>query len=306
MTYNPRTTNIKILLLSFVIYHKDFRRKALYDGCIKATIQSTFIQTTANDINLKSTVRATSSDIENKHQIRVNCFHPTDGAMEVARYILDEIRTNDKSLVADMIRYHIEETLSNQVTEEFKRLDKIVNYNPEKMREHREPNYLKGLLMWVEQVAPNKPWDHKPLIRERLFYAAVHRPLRTGTWSETYYHRYKNYDYYLDIWSNIHYGYIGRSVGFSRGELLTGSDLQQKFKDLSDKFSINKWLHSITVPKEFNPPGDTKDDQTAIEIGMDLYEKYPGSITASIIMNKIVSKSASEFPKSKDKHYCLG
>jgi len=33
--------------------------------------------------------------------------------------------------------------------------------------------------------------------------------------SESYYYKYKEYDFYLDVWSNIYYGYIGLSVGFS-------------------------------------------------------------------------------------------
>ena len=41
--------------------------------------------------------------------------------------------------------------------------------------------------------------------------------------SESYYHKYKEYDFYLDVWSNIHYGYVGLSVGFTEDLLLKGS-----------------------------------------------------------------------------------
>ncbi|UMP97053.1 polymorphic toxin type 44 domain-containing protein [Klebsiella pneumoniae] len=32
--------------------------------------------------------------------------------------------------------------------------------------------------------------------------------------------KFKQHDYFYDVWSNIHYGYVGRSVGFSEAILL--------------------------------------------------------------------------------------
>lgn len=33
------------------------------------------------------------------------------------------------------------------------------------------------------------------------------------------------YEWYYDIWSNIHYGYVGKGVGFTGFELITGQNM---------------------------------------------------------------------------------
>jgi DDE superfamily endonuclease/Bacterial toxin 44 len=93
------------------------------------------------------------------------------------------------------------------------------------------------------------PWDHKPKIanqysmgrrpawnpvRPKDFYTAI-----PGTKKQVYY----------DIWSNIHYGFVGRAAGFSRDALIKGS-------------------HSPLAGKT-----DEGDDFT-VDLGVDLYEKY--------------------------------
>ena len=144
--------------------------------------------------------------------------------------------------------------------------------------------------LWIGQVNTEKSWDHKNKIRKKFKTVAVHRPLPSDQWSETFYHKYKEYDYYIDIWSNIHYGYVGRSVGFTANELLTGSNIAQYV--------------SNAVQREIS--GDTTDDKTAIKIGIELYEKHNLSkdITASIILRKITSQPNSKIPVSKVNHYC--
>ena len=65
---------------------------------------------------------------------------------------------------------------------------------------------------------------------------------------------YKNYDYFFDVWSNIHYGYVGLSVGFDEDTLLKGSDIQQfilESKNIITKLKL--------------PSGDTNDDKTTIK-----------------------------------------
>lgn len=56
----------------------------------------------------------------------------------------------------------------------------------------------------------------------------------------------------------MNYQYAGKSVGFTANELLTGSNIAQ--------YVSNAVILEIS--------GDTKDDKTAIEIGIELYEKY--------------------------------
>ncbi|MDF9728323.1 polymorphic toxin type 44 domain-containing protein [Klebsiella pneumoniae] len=65
-------------------------------------------------------------------------------------------------------------------------------------------------------------------MRDFFSSVAVARPLpRKGKSSKSYYHKFKQHDYFYDVWSNIHYGYVGRSVGFSEAILLKGSTWEQ-------------------------------------------------------------------------------
>lgn len=63
-------------------------------------------------------------------------------------------------------------------------------------------------------LIPGGEWDHKPRI--------------APVWGEK--NRLGDSDkvYFYDIWSNLHFGYVGRAAGFTLDELLGGSDVQQK------------------------------------------------------------------------------
>ena len=101
---------------------------------------------------------------------------------------------------------------------------------------------------------------------------------------------YKNYDQYYDIWSNIHYGYVGLGVGFDENTLLDGSDLQQV-------------LHPGTRG------ADTLDDKTAMKIGFSLYKtfgKYADNLTYQDILNILDKKPIrGNFEDSKQVHWCF-
>ncbi|MOA31335.1 hypothetical protein D3C78_1524870 [compost metagenome] len=44
-------------------------------------------------------------------------------------------------------------------------------------------------------------------------------------------HKHGKQDYSYDIWSNIHYGYVGMAGGFSESLLLDGAGLEQIASD---------------------------------------------------------------------------
>ena len=46
-------------------------------------------------------------------------------------------------------------------------------------------------------------------------------------------HKYGQHDYYFDIWSNIHYGYVGTASGFCRDKLIDGAGVAQIGSDVS-------------------------------------------------------------------------
>lgn len=111
---------------------------------------------------------------------------------------------------------------------------------------------------WARQVRQNGPWDHKPHIGKNF-------PARSP-----YHHHYHGRTYYYDIWSNIHYGYVGRACGFTRGELLDGAGLEQIGSTL---------LRGGWPTEEAGTRGmrrfDDPSDRRSIQIGIDLYPQLP-------------------------------
>lgn len=107
---------------------------------------------------------------------------------------------------------------------------------------------------WGMQVRQNGPWDHKPPIGQNF---PALRPYHGRT-------------YYYDIWSNIHYGYVGRACGFTGGELLDGAGLEQ----IGSTLLRGSWPTEevgIKGMRRFDDPSDRR----SIQIGIDLYPHLP-------------------------------
>jgi len=211
-----------------------------------------------------------------------HCQH-TDGAIKVADYILNEIKTNVRSQTAETIRYLIDENTLKQRRAEW---DKFAFYA--KLAPPPQPDLLAAMAVWYQTVKTGSTWDHKPKIRDRFSSVAVARPLpRKGKPSRSYYHKFKQHDYFYDVWSNIHYGYVGLSVGFSESLLLKGST----------------WEQNMT-------PGaigdDTVDDVTSMKIGFALFHrhgKYAESLTVDNILDALEQTADVLIPHSKEKHW---
>lgn len=224
----------------------------------------------------------TTPELPSDLKSKPHCRH-TDGAVKVADYILNEIKTNVRGRIANTIRNYIdEETISNTLKE----WDKLPLY--EKLGSRPQVHMPEAIVIWYQMVKTGSVWDHKPKIRDKFGSVAVARPLPSNTPSKSYYHKYKQYDYFYDIWSNIHYGYVGLSVGFSEELLLSGST----------------WEQNMT-------PGavgdDTLDDVTSMEIGFALYHqhgKMAEKLTALDILNALDSAPVKSLPVSKQKHWC--
>ena len=131
--------------------------------------------------------------------------------------------------------------------------------NKQKSQEYEviDPYLFSALQVWAAKVGDKKDWAHKPKIRNNseLKAVAVHRVSDlTGECLKSHHHKYKGFDYFYDVWSNIHYGYVGLSVGFDEDTLLKGSDIQQfilESKNIITKLKL--------------PSGDTNDDKTTIK-----------------------------------------
>ena len=106
-----------------------------------------------------------------------------------------------------------------------------------------------GLVMWGAKVAPGQDWDHKPQLQQRY-------DLQT---SDDYYFKQPgtNREVFYDIYSNVHYGYVGRAAGFDADTLIQGASLGETV---------------LTGD-------DDQGDQITMRIGIELYDKYGDDLT---------------------------
>ena len=165
-------------------------------------------------------------------------------AVDVANYMAGEIENNLKSSVAqDIIRF------SNPF------YDMIPLYGT------AQPYFL-----FYEAVKTDSFWDHKWQLSALFPSMGL---------SRRYHHVYRDKEIPYDVWSNIHFGVIGKYCRFSENTLLVGADVAQKWSN-----------RSFTQ-------GDTQCDKVAIKIGFSLYDNYiqGRSINAGIVLSHIVDNN---------------
>jgi hypothetical protein len=218
-----------------------------------------------------STVKSTYHEIKAPKVVVKNCKYK-DGAIDVAKYILQEIKINTKSTFANELR------LLNKI--EKGGVFTSVENSARKLEAQRR---------FYFKIKSNAPWDHKPLIREKFKHIAVIRPLASKQLCRTCYHKYLNSDYFHDVWSNIHYGYVGRSCGFDENTLLSASGKAQ----IMDSGGSNN--------------DDPIDDKICMKIGMNFYNKfgiYADKLTYQEILDALELDKA-ELPNSRIIHWCI-
>lgn len=147
-------------------------------------------------------------------------------AVDVANYMAREIENNINTPIADIMKLYdelsiiIPMALSNQTTK---------------------------FIIFAYAVYTDNFWDHKWQLSALFPSMGL---------SRRYYHMYNNTEIYYDMWSNIHFGVIGRYCKFSEITLLLGADAAQKLSNSS--FS----------------EGDTECDKNSIKIGFSIYDEY--------------------------------
>jgi len=137
---------------------------------------------------------------------------------------------------------------------------------------------LNAVIDWAMHVHEGGDWDHKPHIRTS-FTPAV-------TSGEQHWHHYNGRLYFYDIWSNIHYGYVGRACGFTRSGLLDGAGVEQVGSDLVH-FRWPSGNSSIDGMRRF----DDASDQASVAIGCDL---WPGIPTPEQLRELVVAAPVSQ------------
>jgi len=144
----------------------------------------------------------------------VTCKDP-DMMEQVASYIAGEMNRN----ITHPSVLKMKKLTSFDATEEhaiFQKLPWYARLLPPDFQSIMVGNTAAAMALWAERVGQDRPWDHKLAIAERF----------GGVWQKQ-----GEVDFYYDIWSNIHYGYVGRAGGFSESVLLDGAGLEQIASD---------------------------------------------------------------------------
>lgn len=129
---------------------------------------------------------------------------------------------------------------------------------------------------WKDLVSTNGPWDHKKIISARF-----------GNWS---YDSITDTSHSFETWSNIHYGYIGRASTIPRWDLLAGAGAAQLLDGHSPPGYWSRRFESLG-DADVIAAFDESEDQEAIRIGMDLWEKFGDKVTVQDIIDAIRASS---------------
>ena len=115
-----------------------------------------------------------------------------------------------------------------------------------------------AMVVFAVKVAPGMDWDHKPKIRAR-------EGLDAGNADQLYFKipgDDERREVFYDVWSNIHYGYVGRACGFDEDALHAAPTL----------------------------PGTgehDKGDVLSMQAGMDLWDEHEDELTLSQLRAKV-------------------
>lgn len=237
---------------------------------------------------------AWEDELPKNYATRLNhplCNHP-DRMEELANYIADEMNRN----IGHPSVLEMKALNSYDPALEFKEYMALPFY----LRLGAQPDFhtlalakrARALALWTERVGQNRPWDHKPMIQSRF----------ASVW-----HKQGAYEYFYDIWSNIHYGYVGIAGGLSESILLDGAGVEQVASDS---------IRHLRDPEKFKGPRKTEGvegmrawddtpDRTSISLGIDLYREFPnGFVTGRAVMNKVLAVPTADWVNGVQKHVC--
>jgi hypothetical protein len=153
----------------------------------------------------------------------------------VARYLVQEMKTNSRS-----------------DNEFFSSIRKLIKSSEASIDLASKASYLyEAMRIFKSQVGYKRPWDQKDYI--------------VGKWGKLSRLHGVLVDY--DVWSNIHYGYIGTMVGFSKSILFSCAGLAQAYYSEVPANWLERFLLGSSSP--FAALDDPR-DQDAIAIGVEL------------------------------------
>lgn len=191
----------------------------------------------------------------------------------VMQYIIDEMRTNSQSDEIKAIRALRSSNLFGEAYERFKKAGFIEQFfmagTLEGLLDADMKNHLAGSAKFGCMVADAraKPvcgeWDHKPKITAKGWGVAQLIDFNPLGYS-------LQMSFYYDIWSNIHYGFVGRAASFSEEYLLKAAATENKISNLGGIEPVS--------------------DRTSIQIGMDLYRESGLKVDMLNLLSKLYLK----------------
>ncbi len=137
--------------------------------------------------------------------------------------------------------------------------------------------------LWTERVGYNRPWDHKGEIRRINL-----EEFGNAEW--TFYSNAdgRSRDFNFDVFSNVHFGYVGLVSGFSESELLEGAGLAQLVANLTNVgVSPDMLNQAVTLLNQnatlsrFSSIDDPR-DQAAVRFGFSLHRNGVDSFFNSL------------------------
>ncbi|MDH0093730.1 polymorphic toxin type 44 domain-containing protein [Achromobacter mucicolens] len=209
---------------------------------------------------------------------QADCDH-SDTAIPLAEFIIREMKTNPFSIrgrqIYDANHYDARTYLKDwEDAPWYTKLSGRKTYL-EKMAEAK----LWAYTSFAELIGPNRPWDHKPALQNLL------GPNLNKGWQ-----KFGDFDYYYDIWSNIHYGYVGVALGFSKAELINSAGLAQALLDSYKALADMRWPTMQNHPENGSWPASADDhqDYLSIKLGCDLHAyARPHELTTTMLLHKI-------------------
>ncbi|GAA4904489.1 RHS repeat-associated core domain-containing protein [Streptomyces coeruleoprunus] len=168
----------------------------------------------------------------------------------------------DEELFYEIEQYMLSELFANSRSDEVNQIKWLLRpWSLSDVLDFRDTgrDYKAALGMWFGKVCPRVcVWDHKPKLEVKFKLAEV------GYFTKI---PGRNLRVYYDIWSNIHYGYVGRAAGIDPETLIEGASLGD----------------SILVGR--NDPGD----EITMQAGIDLWENYGYDLTREQFHEAVLS-----------------
>jgi hypothetical protein len=151
---------------------------------------------------------------------------------------------------------------------------RVVGIQPDQCVNMQMSQGAAAMMIWTGKVMQGAEWDHKPKLIKKF----VSPTTGSGAW-----HTYGKREYYYDIWSNIHYGYVGKACGFSDSTLLDGAGLEQIGTDIVRM----RWPSGASGVRGLRRFDDFS-DRLSITMGVQLYSVFPSGVSPANLMSRVL------------------